>query len=93
MKHFTYQIQVICDKHHYGLGCAKFGQPRDDFFGHYMCDQNGNKTCLEGWMEPECNNGCSPTHSDACRYLGECRLFNKDYHMDEFMSKRGSMNC
>lgn len=55
--HFEYQIRVTCDEHYYGFGCNKFCRPRDDFFGHYTCDQNGNKTCLEGWMGVDCNKG------------------------------------
>lgn len=59
---FEYQIRVICDEHYYGFGCNKFCRPRDEFFGHYTCDYNGNKTCLEGWSGPDCNTGeqCSP---------------------------------
>uniref|UniRef100_A0A671QS93 Delta-like protein n=1 Tax=Sinocyclocheilus anshuiensis TaxID=1608454 RepID=A0A671QS93_9TELE len=55
---FEYQIRVTCDEHYYGFGCNKFCRPRDEFFGHYTCDQNGNKTCLEGWTGPDCNTGC-----------------------------------
>ncbi|OWK03066.1 JAG1 [Cervus elaphus hippelaphus] len=55
--HFEYQIRVICDDYYYGFGCNKFCRPRDDFFGHYACDQNGNKTCMEGWTGLECNKG------------------------------------
>lgn len=54
---FEYQIRVICDEHYYGFGCNKFCRPRDEFFGHYTCDYNGNKTCLEGWSGPDCNTG------------------------------------
>ncbi|KAF4802579.1 Protein jagged-1 [Turdus rufiventris] len=57
--HFEYQIRVTCAEHYYGFGCNKFCRPRDDFFTHHTCDQNGNKTCLEGWMGPECNKGVS----------------------------------
>lgn len=63
--HFEYQIRVTCDDYYYGFGCNKFCRPRDDFFGHYACDQNGNKTCMEGWMGPECNRGmcvCACAH-------------------------------
>ncbi|XP_049987863.1 protein jagged-1 [Alexandromys fortis] len=75
--HFEYQIRVTCDDHYYGFGCNKFCRPRDDFFGHYACDQNGNKTCMEGWMGPECNKaicrqGCSPKHG-SCKLPGDCR--------------------
>lgn len=62
---FEYQIRVTCDDHYYGFGCNKFCRPRDDFFGHYNCDQNGNKTCLEGWASIECSTGESHTNSPA----------------------------
>uniref|UniRef100_A0AAY4ARE6 Delta-like protein n=1 Tax=Denticeps clupeoides TaxID=299321 RepID=A0AAY4ARE6_9TELE len=74
---FEYQIRVTCDEHYYGFGCNKFCRPRDEFFGHYTCDHNGNKTCLEGWSGPECNTaickqGCSPEHG-TCKVPGECK--------------------
>ncbi|XP_072525671.1 protein jagged-1b isoform X3 [Salminus brasiliensis] len=73
---FEYQIRVTCEEHYYGFGCNKFCRPRDEFFGHYTCDQNGNKTCLEGWMGPECNTaicrqGCSIEHG-SCKQPGDC---------------------
>ncbi|XP_067845550.1 protein jagged-1b [Heptranchias perlo] len=75
--HFEYQIRVMCDEHYYGFGCNKFCRPRDDFFGHYTCDHNGNKTCLEGWMGLDCDKaicrqGCSPEHG-SCKVPGDCR--------------------
>uniref|UniRef100_A0A8C2DMQ4 Delta-like protein n=1 Tax=Cyprinus carpio TaxID=7962 RepID=A0A8C2DMQ4_CYPCA len=74
---FQYQIRVTCDEHYFGFGCNKFCRPRDDFFGHYTCDHNGNKTCLEGWAGPECNTaickqGCSTEHG-SCKVPGDCR--------------------
>ncbi|XP_023656471.1 protein jagged-1b-like isoform X2 [Paramormyrops kingsleyae] len=74
---FEYQIRVTCDEHYYGFGCNKFCRPRDEFFGHYTCDHNGNKTCLEGWSGPECNiaicrQGCSVEHG-SCKIPGECK--------------------
>ncbi|XP_062865931.1 protein jagged-1a isoform X2 [Trichomycterus rosablanca] len=74
---YDFQVRVTCDEHYYGFGCNKFCRPRDDFFGHYNCDHNGNKTCLEGWASPECGKaicrqGCSPNHG-SCKSPGECR--------------------
>uniref|UniRef100_A0A7N8XXP7 Delta-like protein n=1 Tax=Mastacembelus armatus TaxID=205130 RepID=A0A7N8XXP7_9TELE len=54
---FHFQVRLSCDEHYYGFGCNKFCRPRDDFFGHYECDHNGNKTCLEGWSGPDCSTG------------------------------------
>ncbi|XP_064803831.1 protein jagged-1b-like isoform X2 [Oncorhynchus masou masou] len=74
---FEYQIRVSCDEHYYGFGCNKFCRPRNDFFGHYNCDHNGNKTCLEGWSGPECSTaicrqGCSTEHG-SCKLPGDCK--------------------
>ncbi|XP_010871357.2 protein jagged-1b-like isoform X2 [Esox lucius] len=74
---FEYQIRVSCDEHYYGFGCNKFCRPRDDFFGHYNCDHNGNKTCLDGWSGPECSTalcrqGCSAEHG-SCKSPGDCK--------------------
>ncbi|XP_058241302.1 protein jagged-1a-like isoform X2 [Hemibagrus wyckioides] len=58
---FDYQIRVTCDEYYYGFGCSKFCRPQDDFFGHYDCDHNGNKMCLEGWASPECSTASGVT--------------------------------
>ncbi|KAJ8250185.1 hypothetical protein COCON_G00221070 [Conger conger] len=73
---FQFQIRVSCDEHYYGVGCNKFCRPRDEFFGHYACDHNGNKTCLDGWAGPECTTaicrqGCNTVHG-SCRLPGDC---------------------
>ncbi|KAM4584163.1 protein jagged-1b-like isoform 3-T3 [Odontesthes bonariensis] len=74
---FHFQVRLSCDEHYYGFGCNKFCRPRDDFFGHYECDHNSNKTCLEGWSGPDCNTaicrqGCSTEHG-SCKVPGECK--------------------
>lgn len=78
--HFEYQIRVTCDDHYYGFGCNKFCRPRDDFFGHYACDQNGNKTCMEGWMGPECNKGMCARSWVGWRMLGGLSLLVPGSH-------------
>uniref|UniRef100_A0A8D3C0Q4 Delta-like protein n=1 Tax=Scophthalmus maximus TaxID=52904 RepID=A0A8D3C0Q4_SCOMX len=74
---FQLRLRLGCDEHYFGFGCNKFCRPRDDFFGHYECDHNGNKTCLEGWSGPDCHTascrqGCSAQHG-SCKVPGECR--------------------
>lgn len=54
---FDVKIRVKCDENYYGVMCNKFCRPRDDFFGHYTCDHNGNKACMDGWMGEECKQG------------------------------------
>ena len=52
-----YSYRVVCDEHYYGTGCTNYCRPRDDQFGHYTCDNNGTKICLDGWKGPYCADG------------------------------------
>ncbi|XP_039217424.1 protein jagged-2 isoform X1 [Crotalus tigris] len=75
--HFEAQIRVKCDENYYGPQCNKFCGPRDDFVGHYTCDQNGNKACMEGWIGDECKQavckqGCNLIRG-GCSVPGECK--------------------
>ena len=55
--HLELKIRVRCDENYYSATCTKFCRPRNDFFGHYTCDQYGNKACMDGWMGKECKEG------------------------------------
>uniref|UniRef100_A0A8C4LCP9 Delta-like protein n=1 Tax=Equus asinus TaxID=9793 RepID=A0A8C4LCP9_EQUAS len=75
--HLELQIRVRCDENYYSATCNKFCRPRNDFFGHYTCDQYGNKACMDGWMGKECKEavckqGCNLLHG-GCAVPGECR--------------------
>lgn len=52
-----YRIRVVCDDHYYNTTCTKFCRPRNDHFGHYTCDRNGDKVCMQGWMGNNCEKG------------------------------------
>ncbi|XP_053328596.1 delta-like protein 3 [Spea bombifrons] len=72
-----YSYHVTCDEHYYGDSCSDYCRPRDDPFGHYTCDQEGNRLCLSGWRgeycsEPICLPGCSESHG-FCEMPGECK--------------------
>ncbi|GFT28642.1 protein serrate [Nephila pilipes] len=72
----SYRYRVLCSPHYYDYTCAKFCRPRDDRFGHYKCDEQGDKVCLEGWQGPNCETavcklGCHPEHG-FCTVPGEC---------------------
>lgn len=54
------QFRVRCAENYYSPACNKFCRPRNDFFGHYSCDQYGNKACMDGWMGRECKEGAWP---------------------------------
>uniref|UniRef100_A0A8C1QM58 Delta-like protein n=1 Tax=Cyprinus carpio TaxID=7962 RepID=A0A8C1QM58_CYPCA len=71
-----YSVRVRCDRHYYGNKCNKQCRPRDDYFGHYTCDQFGNQQCMEGWTGQDCKKaickqGCSELHG-ICDAPGEC---------------------
>ncbi|KAG9336604.1 hypothetical protein JZ751_002951 [Albula glossodonta] len=73
---FNYTIRVKCDENYYGNKCNKQCRPRDDYFGHYVCDQFGNRGCMEGWMGPDCKTaickqGCNLLHG-SCSEPGGC---------------------
>uniref|UniRef100_A0A672QD65 Delta-like protein n=1 Tax=Sinocyclocheilus grahami TaxID=75366 RepID=A0A672QD65_SINGR len=71
-----YSVRVRCDRHYYGNKCNKQCRPRDDYFGHYTCDQSGNQQCMEDWTGQDCKKaickqGCSELHG-SCDTPGEC---------------------
>lgn len=66
------KIRVRCDENYYSAACTKFCRPRNDFFGHYTCDQYGNKACMDGWMGKECKEG-ERGRARGCRSAGAPR--------------------
>jgi len=48
---------VQCEKNYFNSTCMKLCRPRDDQFGHFTCDQNGNKECIAGWKGANCEIG------------------------------------
>jgi hypothetical protein len=51
-----YSYHVFCDEYYFGDSCAEYCRPRDDTLGHYTCDEEGNKHCLEGWKGNYCSD-------------------------------------
>ncbi|XP_069798706.1 delta-like protein 1 [Dendropsophus ebraccatus] len=37
-------------------GSSNNCRPRDDAFGHFICDQEGKRLCLDGWKGESCTN-------------------------------------
>lgn len=69
------RVRVQCDPHYFNATCTKFCRPRDDKFGHYTCDHNGDKVCIDGWMGANCEIGKSPASQ---RYLrADARITRK----------------
>uniref|UniRef100_A0ABD2VVZ3 Delta-like protein n=1 Tax=Trichogramma kaykai TaxID=54128 RepID=A0ABD2VVZ3_9HYME len=75
--HLAYRVRVECTEYYYNATCTKFCRPRDDIFGHYTCDANGDKVCIQGWKGADCETavckeGCHPVHGH-CNVSGECK--------------------
>ncbi|XP_076803894.1 uncharacterized protein LOC143447846 [Clavelina lepadiformis] len=75
-----YSYRVVCQENLYGPSCSKFCRPRNDVFGHYNCDENGDKVCLPGWTgesesdycnTPICLDGCHATQG-GCKLPDQC---------------------
>ncbi|KAG2457439.1 delta-like protein 4 [Polypterus senegalus] len=71
-----YSYRVICNENYYGESCSTKCTPRNDHFGHHICDSEGKKSCLPGWKgeycdEPICLDGCSESYGN-CSRPGEC---------------------
>uniref|UniRef100_A0A1A8BQ26 Delta-like protein n=1 Tax=Nothobranchius kadleci TaxID=1051664 RepID=A0A1A8BQ26_NOTKA len=72
-----YTIRLRCNENYYGIRCNTMCRPRDDYFGHFVCDQFGKRHCMEGWRGEDCNTaickqGCNPLHG-TCKKPGECK--------------------
>ena len=52
-----YKYRVMCNQDYYGPGCSTLCTPRDDHFGHYRCNETGEKVCLDGWTGQYCAEG------------------------------------
>ena len=62
----TFRLQVSCDLNYYGNSCQKYCKEYDDSAnGHYRCERNGDRFCLNGWYNlPNCLQHCLPQNDD-----------------------------
>ncbi|XP_011480461.1 delta-like protein C isoform X2 [Oryzias latipes] len=71
-----YSYRVICDRFYHGETCSTFCRPRNDTHGHFVCDEEGRRHCMEGWRGEYCSQsicaaGCSEEHG-FCTSPGQC---------------------
>ncbi|XP_018495761.1 protein jagged-1 [Galendromus occidentalis] len=70
-----YKIRVRCAENHFTKDCSKICYPRDDKYGHWSCDENGEKKCLDGWTDHHCERPvCEFCDADrsVCEAPGRC---------------------
>lgn len=49
------RFRIDCDPYYHSEDCATFCRTRNDTFGHYSCDNQGRKVCLQGWKGENCD--------------------------------------
>lgn len=52
------EFKVYCSQNYYGPSCTKFCKPRNNLYGQYRCDMNGNMVCHAQWFGARCNTKC-----------------------------------
>ncbi|XP_038056560.1 delta-like protein 1 isoform X1 [Patiria miniata] len=67
--------RVVCNENYYGPTCSNICRPKNDSLGHWRCDQNGQKVCLDGWEGAFCTiaicaEGCA--HGTCTSAPGTC---------------------
>jgi Delta serrate ligand len=51
----SFWYRVVCSPDYYGPGCSTSCFDRNDRFGHYVCNANGTKICMNGWTGRYCD--------------------------------------
>lgn len=69
-----YSYRFICNENYYGDSCSKKCTPRDDRFGHYTCNPDGQLSCLPGWKGEYCEERKQRSPFTVCALLQE-RMF------------------
>ena len=51
----TFAYRFYCAENYYGNKCDIYCQPTDSYLGHYYCDFDGQKLCIDGYSNPDSN--------------------------------------
>ncbi|XP_033627827.1 delta-like protein 1 [Asterias rubens] len=71
----AFSYRVVCNDNYHGPSCSAYCRPKDDHLGHWSCDANGQRVCLDGWVgefcfTAVCAEGCA---HGSCDIPGTCR--------------------
>lgn len=75
------RYEVACSENYYGELCDIFCKGRNDSFGHYFCDEEGNIVCLSGFTNTSTFCTCATSSEDCIQgmYINfmrkECHYF------------------
>ena len=74
----SYNFQ--CSKNYFGQNCSEFCEPHNDGSGHYVCDGEGRKVCLEGYRNSSTNCTMCASKQGCCKYLLACCIAQDNSH-------------
>eukprot|EP00118_Oscarella_pearsei_P004431 m.18952 g.18952 ORF g.18952 m.18952 type:complete len:391 (+) comp27759_c0_seq4:132-1304(+) len=68
------RLRVVCPEYYYGNVCNIYCKPQDSPEGHYSCEPDGSKKCLDGYTDPEtdCVTMIMYCESQPCQFNGIC---------------------
>ena len=77
-------FRLTCKGNFYGTDCATFCEQTDhDTLGHFSCDENGNRVCLDGYTDPttncvtmSCDSECAGEFGIELHMLHTCRMMH-----------------
>lgn len=50
-----FRFRVRCQANYFGSNCATLCVAQDsNTLGHFMCDDQGNRVCIDGYMGEDC---------------------------------------
>ena len=68
-------FQVDCAENFYSPDCSVFCRARDDAQGHYTCDSQGNRVCLDGFENLDSNCTCTPAEG-CCEFVNQIEIYH-----------------
>ena len=83
-------FELECSEDYYGSDCGAYCAPRDDNFGHFSCDRNGNIVCLSGFSNTATNCTECILSEGCCKLL---YLVLSSFHSSSFCMTSIWMEC
>ncbi|OAF66441.1 hypothetical protein A3Q56_05849, partial [Intoshia linei] len=84
--HLQFVMETKCQDNYYGPKCKIYCKDVNDVSGHYNCDANGSKICLDNWNGENCNSQTDK----ICPFYNQEFLCNR-WQIDLLIDSSGSV--
>ncbi|XP_063416763.1 uncharacterized protein LOC134699001 [Mytilus trossulus] len=74
-----FALLVFCDPQYYGSDCAIKCVPTNKCDGHYTCNHQGNKICLNGWRGTDCTEQVPGSDVDCSVYTNKTEFSSSEW--------------